>query len=290
MIRRPPRSTLFPYTTLFRSDTVARSVDPCEQRSVGLDVGGEGTERAFRVGEMVQDPDAVDEIERAAGERRAVDVSLHHVRVPVVAVVPVRGEHGLGEVETDHLRSVARRVIEVAAEAAAGVAPQLPGEELGRERVDVVQEVFLPEPVHVPEGVPLEREAAEGPPEIARRFGAAVRGPRAGQETRMAGEEVAIERSHLAGEVVGKDARDVLDDGVGCPALLASQHALDDLVAGAGEDLEVERYDADRAAEELQKPCSHLRVTFRGNRRTGLRATPYAVDVTRSQAADPDCG
>src|SRR3712207_8725221 len=24
MIRRPPRSTLFPYTTLFRSDTVAR--------------------------------------------------------------------------------------------------------------------------------------------------------------------------------------------------------------------------------------------------------------------------
>src|SRR2546430_6033772 len=27
MIRRPPRSTLFPYTTLFRSDTVAPSFD-----------------------------------------------------------------------------------------------------------------------------------------------------------------------------------------------------------------------------------------------------------------------
>src|SRR5206468_6769196 len=28
MIRRPPRSTLFPYTTLFRSVAVARSPDP----------------------------------------------------------------------------------------------------------------------------------------------------------------------------------------------------------------------------------------------------------------------
>src|SRR3712207_8784306 len=28
MIRRPPRSTLFPYTTLFRSDPIAILVDP----------------------------------------------------------------------------------------------------------------------------------------------------------------------------------------------------------------------------------------------------------------------
>src|SRR5258705_5433361 len=28
MIRRPPRSTLFPYTTLFRSSSFARSVSP----------------------------------------------------------------------------------------------------------------------------------------------------------------------------------------------------------------------------------------------------------------------
>src|SRR5260221_4544812 len=28
MIRRPPRSTLFPYTTLFRSDVVERREDP----------------------------------------------------------------------------------------------------------------------------------------------------------------------------------------------------------------------------------------------------------------------
>src|SRR2546427_3572635 len=31
MIRRPPRSTLFPYTTLFRSDRHERAEDPGEQ-------------------------------------------------------------------------------------------------------------------------------------------------------------------------------------------------------------------------------------------------------------------
>src|SRR3712207_7185492 len=38
MIRRPPRSTLFPYTTLFRSD---EEVHP----PVVVDVGGDGPER-----------------------------------------------------------------------------------------------------------------------------------------------------------------------------------------------------------------------------------------------------
>src|SRR3712207_7160629 len=39
MIRRPPRSTLFPYTTLFRSDEVDR-VEPVAPQHA-LDVGGE---------------------------------------------------------------------------------------------------------------------------------------------------------------------------------------------------------------------------------------------------------
>src|SRR3712207_7706878 len=34
MIRRPPRSTLFPYTTLFRSDDAAVFVDPHRRRDV----------------------------------------------------------------------------------------------------------------------------------------------------------------------------------------------------------------------------------------------------------------
>src|SRR3989449_10000224 len=39
MIRRPPRSTLFPYTTLFRSQAERLVADGCEL----LDVGGEST-------------------------------------------------------------------------------------------------------------------------------------------------------------------------------------------------------------------------------------------------------
>src|SRR3712207_7955825 len=47
MIRRPPRSTLFPYTTLFRSgqDAVVgqrRDDDPWQPRGRGLDVEGAG--------------------------------------------------------------------------------------------------------------------------------------------------------------------------------------------------------------------------------------------------------
>src|SRR3989454_5856390 len=37
MIRRPPRSTLFPYTTLFRSSTLAGVDDlPCPRHAVGI--------------------------------------------------------------------------------------------------------------------------------------------------------------------------------------------------------------------------------------------------------------
>src|SRR5258705_6421167 len=39
MIRRPPRSTLFPYTTLFRSVVVAAAEDLADE-GVGLGVGG----------------------------------------------------------------------------------------------------------------------------------------------------------------------------------------------------------------------------------------------------------
>src|SRR3712207_7316238 len=46
MIRRPPRSTLFPYTTLFRSPclvrrTVVQGNDRVGERSYGLEVTGE---------------------------------------------------------------------------------------------------------------------------------------------------------------------------------------------------------------------------------------------------------
>src|SRR5256884_1186368 len=41
MIRRPPRSTLFPYTTLFRSDAAPRQLGPDRsERGAGARAGG----------------------------------------------------------------------------------------------------------------------------------------------------------------------------------------------------------------------------------------------------------
>src|SRR5205807_6117707 len=37
MVRRPPRSTLFPYTTLFRSQVVEQFLDPLAGGGAGLD-------------------------------------------------------------------------------------------------------------------------------------------------------------------------------------------------------------------------------------------------------------
>src|SRR3712207_7328114 len=44
MIRRPPRSTLFPYTTLFRSTHVATLVERSSRFVVLMRVGGKDTE------------------------------------------------------------------------------------------------------------------------------------------------------------------------------------------------------------------------------------------------------
>src|SRR2546430_5930122 len=60
MIRRPPRSTLFPYTTLFRSRDDDRDRDPAHQRVVG--VGGALDEEA-----------GVDVADEEAGEPDAED-------------------------------------------------------------------------------------------------------------------------------------------------------------------------------------------------------------------------
>src|SRR5258708_29311891 len=59
MIRRPPRSTLFPYTTLFRSDRLLdRGAARVEQRAIALGRGAPG--RALRSEEYtseLQSPD-----------------------------------------------------------------------------------------------------------------------------------------------------------------------------------------------------------------------------------------
>src|SRR2546429_7196761 len=49
MIRRPPRSTLFPYTTLFRSEILARVIGPGAARRVD----GHGVETFLRANESI---------------------------------------------------------------------------------------------------------------------------------------------------------------------------------------------------------------------------------------------
>src|SRR5476651_574248 len=45
MIRRPPRSTLFPYTTLFRSNAQGRLVDPKQFAEIIIKTGDDGRDR-----------------------------------------------------------------------------------------------------------------------------------------------------------------------------------------------------------------------------------------------------
>src|SRR5436189_4847304 len=52
MIRRPPRSTLFPYTTLFRSDCVGAAVDRCLTASVVVQREADATTQIQRGGAL----------------------------------------------------------------------------------------------------------------------------------------------------------------------------------------------------------------------------------------------
>src|SRR3712207_6981180 len=75
MIRRPPRSTLFPYTTLFRSD--GRRDQPPLLRRSAADPGGGGGRRDRLPG-------------RRPGPRRR----------PAAAVVPARSEEHTSELQS----------------------------------------------------------------------------------------------------------------------------------------------------------------------------------------------
>src|SRR3712207_8879082 len=75
MIRRPPRSTLFPYTTLFRS---ARAVADHDRAAFGAARGvALELERDVRRAQRKR-------------QRRPATVPVRHLRVPV----PVLGNHG----------------------------------------------------------------------------------------------------------------------------------------------------------------------------------------------------
>src|SRR3712207_8075841 len=88
MIRRPPRSTLFPYTTLFRS------VDEVEL-----------PERARAVERASDDPrDGLGELARVAGRRHGVVADVE-VEVEVRVLDPVRMVEPRSEEHTSELQS-----------------------------------------------------------------------------------------------------------------------------------------------------------------------------------------
>src|SRR5438034_10549887 len=83
MLRRPPRSTLFPYTTLFRSlPALVHLVG--QRRDDGIDDDGERNLRGFgiaRAGLQLDDGDALEDVDLIAGEACAVVLAqrLDHV-------------------------------------------------------------------------------------------------------------------------------------------------------------------------------------------------------------------
>src|SRR3712207_7346071 len=67
MIRRPPRSTLFPYTTLFRSPLLGERLEPlADLLRVGADVV-----EARQLRQAVEPEDALEERSRAIADRAA---------------------------------------------------------------------------------------------------------------------------------------------------------------------------------------------------------------------------
>src|SRR3712207_9573244 len=81
MIRRPPRSTLFPYTTLFRSAQVGVQVQRLAERDVDAaePLADRGRDRA-----LDRDSVPLDRLQHPVRQRRAV--LLHHVDAGVLDV------------------------------------------------------------------------------------------------------------------------------------------------------------------------------------------------------------
>src|SRR3989441_4392286 len=102
MIRRPPRSTLFPYTTLFRSDLTPNAITVLERRYLVKDDHGapvEGPEDLFwRVARPAAPPPARDGAAAGAGgggagalfELMATRRGLPQSPPPMIAARPPR--------------------------------------------------------------------------------------------------------------------------------------------------------------------------------------------------------
>src|SRR3712207_7259395 len=83
MIRRPPRSTLFPYTTLFRSERVAGGGLPHPRLPPGVVGGGAGVGLAVdHVGEAERAADLLQVGEAgAARDRKSTRLNSSHANI-----------------------------------------------------------------------------------------------------------------------------------------------------------------------------------------------------------------
>src|SRR2546422_2576065 len=78
MIRRPPRSTLFPYTTLFRSHIPARRVAAFSGPAGGPRGGAVRSGRAARDSALPQAPPAPRRVGRARPDRKNTSLKSSH--------------------------------------------------------------------------------------------------------------------------------------------------------------------------------------------------------------------
>src|SRR3712207_8999546 len=79
MIRRPPRSTLFPYTTLFRS-LRDHFLEPAVEKDVALrryDQVGREVGRA----DVVDVPDNLERLDRADSDRKSTRLNSSHANI-----------------------------------------------------------------------------------------------------------------------------------------------------------------------------------------------------------------
>src|SRR3989441_4684891 len=109
MIRRPPRSTLFPYTTLFRSsvaDAFEYLIQEEENKLLDMDqVTRVAVERAEQMGIIF-----IDEIDKVAGREsgHGPDVSREGVQrdiLPIIEGTTVNTRYGM--IRTDHILFIA---------------------------------------------------------------------------------------------------------------------------------------------------------------------------------------
>ena len=81
-------------------------IDPDAQPPARLDEAGQSGERPPRVRRVLEDTDAVDEVEALVREGRREDVGLGDLHVAKAGGVAMRGLDGVAEIDSEHLACV----------------------------------------------------------------------------------------------------------------------------------------------------------------------------------------